>query len=123
MTQAEKRKLASEIIGDGQLPNKFFVTTGPYVTIVDEFGDQDSEMLKGFSDTDVWTDVFDTYEEANKHFENIELDIYNGIAQIILEDRLTGTIKEVSLEKVVRVDYVQTGHSEAKLFGYEKIIL
>jgi hypothetical protein len=77
-------------------------------------------MLKGFSDTDVWTDVFDTYEEANKHFENIELDIYNGIAQIILEDRLTGVIKEVSLEKVMRVDYVQTGHSEAKLFGYEK---
>ena len=120
MTQAEKRKLASEIIGDGQLPNKFFVTTGPYVTIVDEFGDQDSEMLKGFSDTDVWTDVFDTYEEANKHFENIELDIYDGIAQIMLEDRLTGVIKEVSLEKVMKVDYVQTGHSEAKLFGYEK---
>ena len=120
MTQAEKRKLASEIIGDGQLPNKFFVTTGPYVTIVDEFGDQDSEMLQGFSDTDVWTDVFDTYEEANKHFENIELDIYDGITQIMLEDRLTGVIKEVSLEKVMKVDYVQTGHSQAKLFGYEK---
>jgi hypothetical protein len=120
MTQAEKRKLASEIIGDGQLPNKFFVTTGPYVTIVDEFGDQDSEMLKGFNDDDVWTEVFDTYEEANKHFENIELDIYDGIAQIMLEDRLTGVIKEVSLEKVMKVDYVQTGHSEAKLFGYEK---
>jgi hypothetical protein len=120
MTQAEKKLLATQIVGDGQSPNRFFVTTSPYVTIVDEFGDQDSEMLKGFNDDDVWTEVFDTYEEANKHFENIELDIYDGIAQIMLEDRLIGVIKEVSLEKVMKVDYVQTGHSEAKLFGYEK---
>ena len=120
MTQTEIKALASEIIGDGQLPNKFFVTTGPWVTIVDEFGDQDSEMLDGFSDIDVWTEVFDTYEEANKYFENIELDIYDGTAQILLEDRKTGIIKQVSLEKVMKVDYVQTGHSDAKLFGYEK---
>ena len=120
MTQAEKRELASEIIGDGQLPNKFFVTTAPWVTIVDEFGDQDSEMLEGFSDMDVWTEIFDTYEDANKYFSSIELDIYDGTAQILLEDRLTGVIKEVSLEKVMKVDYVQTGHSEAKYFGYEK---
>jgi hypothetical protein len=120
MTQAEKKLLATQIVGDGQSPNRFFVTTSPYVTIVDEFGDHDSEMLKGFNDDDVWTEVFDTYEEANKHFENIELDIYDGIAQIMLEDRLTGVIKEVSLEKVMKVDYVQTGHSDAKLFGYEK---
>jgi hypothetical protein len=120
MTQAEIKALASEIIGDGQLPNKFFVTTGPWVTIVDEFGDHDSEMLEGFSDDDVWTEVFDTYEEANEHYNRIELDHYHGICQIMLEDRLTGVIKEVSLEKVMRVDYVQTGHSEAKLFGYEK---
>jgi hypothetical protein len=38
----------------------------------------------------------------------------------MLEDRLTGVIKEVSLEKVIKVDYIQTGHSEAKTFGYEK---
>jgi len=69
MTQSEIKALASEIIGDGQLPNKFFVTTGPWVTIV---------------------------------------------------DRLTGVIKDVSLEKVVKIDYVQTGHSLAKMFGYEK---
>jgi hypothetical protein len=120
MTQAEIKALASEIIGDGQLPNKFFVTTGPWVTIVDEFGDQESELLDGFNESDTWTQVFDTYEEANKHFQNIELDIYDGTAQVLLEDRLTGVIKETRLEKVMRVDYVQTGHSEAKYFGYEK---
>jgi hypothetical protein len=120
MTQAEKKALASEIVGDGQLPNKFFVTTGPWVTIVDEYGDRDSEMLEGFSDVDAWTEVFDTYEEANEYFERIELDIYDGTAQVMLEDRVTGVIKEVSLEKILKVDYMQTGHSDAKLFGYEK---
>jgi hypothetical protein len=120
MTQAQKRELASEIIGDGQLPNKFFVTTGPWVTVVDEYGERESEMLDGFSDIDTWTEVFDTYEEANKHFQNIELDIYDGTAQVLLEDRKSGLIKEVSLEKVLKVDYVQTGNSDAKLFGYEK---
>jgi hypothetical protein len=120
MTQAEIKALASEIIGDGQLPNKFFVTTEPWVTIVDEFGDKESELLDGFYESDIWTQVFDTYEEANKHFESIELDIHDGTAQIVLEDRKTGVIKEVSLQKVVKIDYVQTGNSDAKLFGYEK---
>jgi hypothetical protein len=120
MTQAEKRELASEIIGDGQLPNKFFVTTGAWVTVVDEYGERNSQMIEGFSDVDTWTEVFDSYEEANKYFENLELDIHDGTGHILLEDRLTGTIKEVLLEKVVKVDYVQSAYSDAKRFGYEK---
>jgi hypothetical protein len=120
MTNAEKKALASEIIGDGQLPNKFFVTTGPWVTVVDEYGDQEFELLDGYNEDDTVTEVFDSYEEANQYFERIELDIYDGTAQVLLEDRLTGVIKDYSLEKVIKVDYVQTGHSDAKLFGYEK---
>ena len=120
MTNQEKKLLASEIIGDGQLPNKFFVTTGPWVTIVDEYGDRESELLDGYTYNDTVTEVFDTYEDADKYFSSIELDIYDGTAQILLEDRLIGTIKEVSLEKIVKVDYVQTGYSDAKQFGYEK---
>jgi hypothetical protein len=120
MTQAEIKALASEIIGDGQMPNKFFVTTSPWVTIVDEYGDQESELLDGYTADDTWTQVFDTYEEANDHFQRIELDIYDGTAQVCIEDRLTGQIKEISLQKVIKVDYIQTGNSDAKLFGYEK---
>lgn len=120
MTNLEKKMLASEIVGDGQMPNKFFVTTGPWVTIVDEYGDRESELLEGYTEDQSVTEVFDTYEDANKYFSSIELDIYDGTAQILLEDRLTGTIKEVSLEKIIKVDYVQTGNSDAKLFGYEK---
>ena len=120
MTQQEIKKLASEIIGDGQLPNKFFVTTGPYITVVDEYGDLDSELLDGYTANDTVTEVFDTYEEANEYFNSIELDIYDGTAQAMLEDRLTGQIKEISLKKILKVDYIETGHSDAKLFGYEK---
>ena len=120
MTQAEIKALATEIIGDGQMPNKFFVTSSPWVTIVDEYGDQESELLDGYTADDTWTQVFDTYEEANDHFQKIELDIYDGTAQVLLEDRLTGVIKEMSLQAVIKVDYIQTGNSDAKLFGYEK---
>jgi hypothetical protein len=120
MTQSEKKALASQIIGDGKLPNKFFVTTGPWVTLVDEYGDQESELLDGYTEHDSVTEVFDTYEEANEYFERIELDIYDGTAQILLEDRKTGVIKETRLEKILKVEYMQTGHSDAKLFGYEK---
>ena len=35
MTQQEIKKLASEIIGDGQLPNKFFVTESSNILIRD----------------------------------------------------------------------------------------
>ena len=120
MTNQEKKLLASEIIGDGQMPNKFFVTTGPWVTVVDEYGDRDSELLEGYTKNQSVTEVFDTYEEANEYFQRIELDIYDGTTQILLEDRLTGVIKEECLEKIIKVDYIQSGYSDAKRFGYEK---
>lgn len=120
MTNQEKKDLASEIVGDGKTPNKFFVTTGPWVTSVDEYGDQESKLLDGYSWLDTDTEVFDTYEDANKYFHSIELDIYEGVSQVLLEDRLTGIIKDVHLEKIVKVDYMQTGHNDAKQFGYEK---
>jgi hypothetical protein len=120
MTQQEIKTLATEIIGDGQLPNKFFVTAGPWVTVTDEFGDVQFELLDGFDEDYTETKVFDTYEDANKYFESVELDIYDGVAQILLEDRLTGVIKESSLEKIIKIDYTMSTHSSAKMFGYEK---
>ena len=122
MTQKEIKALASEIIGDGQMPNKFFVTTSPYVMNVGEFGDRDFELLENFTKNDSWTQVFDTYEEANKYFNDVELDEWAGIGQVYLEDRLSGTIKESYLEKIIKVVYERSdlGHSDAKLFGYEK---
>ena len=52
MTQAEIKKLASEIIGDGQTPNMWFVTSGPYVMVKNDEGDYDYELIEGYSDKD-----------------------------------------------------------------------
>jgi hypothetical protein len=120
MTQEEKKLLACQIIGDGQTPNKFFVTTAPWVTVVEDFGSIDHQILDGWEESDTETEVFETYEEAKEYFENIELDHYSGVGQILLEDRLTGIIIERSLEKIVSVDYTQREFNDAKQFGYEK---
>lgn len=120
MTQAEKKALAREVVGDGQLPNKFFVTTGPWINVVEEFGDIVCELIDGYSGEDSETEVFDTYEDAKKYFDNLELDHHSGVGQILLEDRLAGVITERSLEKIFTVDYTQREFNDAKRFGYEK---
>ena len=120
MTQLEKQALACEMVGDGQLPNKFFVTTSPRILEVHDFGELNHALLDGFSEEDSETEVFETYEEAKQYFESLELDHYAGVGQILLEDRLTGIIIERSLEKIISVDYTQREFNDAKQFGYEK---
>jgi hypothetical protein len=120
MTQKEIKALASEIIGDGQLPNKFFVTVSPYITTIDEFGDHNSELIDGYTDEDSTIEVFDTYEEAEEYFNTIDLDHRYGTGQAMIEDRLTGQIAEIFLESVVEVNYHLRGHDMSKTFGYKK---
>lgn len=120
MTNQEVQKLAREIIGDGQEPNMFFVTSGPYYMEVDESGDGDYILLDGYSHNDTDTKVFDTLEEAEYYYDQVDLDIYEGIGQVMIEDRKTGVIKEKTLEKVVRVEYSFREHDDTKLFGYKK---
>ena len=120
MTNKEVRELATEIVGDGKLPNKFFVTSSPYYHEVDEYGDYDSHILDGFEFDEPESKVFDTFEEAEAYYDDIELDIYDGIGQVVIEDRLTGTIKEKTLKKVVRVEYIMTETDDTYRFGYKK---
>lgn len=120
MTQDEIKALASEIVGDGQTPNRFFVTTSPHVYVITEGGDHDFELLEGFSNEDSETEVFETYDDAKEYYESVDLDVYSGTSYVILEDRLTGVISEKSLEKFVSVEYSFMEHSDAKQFGYEK---
>lgn len=119
MTQDEIKALASEIVGDGQTPNKFFVTTSPFVRVTDDH-DTDSELLDGFSTEDFETQVFDTFEEAKRYYDEVELDSYCGIGTVIIEDRKTGTICERYLEKYVTVEYNQNEIDDSKYFGYVK---
>lgn len=121
MTNSEIKALASEVIGDGQNPNMFFVTHGPYVMTVDEYGDVEHELIDGFPEEATYTSgPYNTYEEAKKAYDDIELDIYEGVGQVFIEDRLTGVITEKFLSKQVRIDYSFLEHDDAKQFGYIK---
>jgi hypothetical protein len=120
MTNKEAKELAEQSVGDGQTPNIFFVTTYPYIVITDESGDPYTEQLiDGYTDEDVVTKVFETYEDAEYYLDNVvDLDIDNGVGSAIIEDRLTGTINEIYLEKVVEVTYHMRQNNDAKSFGY-----
>ena len=121
MNQQEIKKLASEIIGDGQLPNKFFVTESPDILVTNEFGDQNYERLEGYEEAESYTyGPFDTYEEALAAYNDSDLDDREGVGSVMVEDRLTGTIQEKALEKVVRVDYSYVEYDDSKRFGYKK---
>lgn len=121
MTQQEVKKLASEIIGDGQLPNKFFVTESSNILVTDEFGDKNYEILPGYEEEPSYTfGPFDTLEEALTAYDDADLDIYEGIGSVVIEDRLTGQIKEKTLEKIVRTDYSYVEYDDTRRFGYTK---
>lgn len=121
MTQQEVKKLASEIIGDGQLPNKFFVTESPNILITNEFGDKDYEILPGYEEEPSYTfGPFNTLEEALAAYDDADLDIYEGIGSVVIEDRLTGQIKEKTIEKIIRTDYSYVEFDDTKRFGYAK---
>lgn len=120
MTNEQAKAMAREMVGDGQSPNKFFVTSSPYYNVSDESGDLESELLDGFDHNYSETRVFDTLEEAENYYDGIDLDIYEGVGSIMIEDRFTGTIKEKSLEKIVRVDYMMREYDDTKRFGYKK---
>jgi len=120
MTNQEAQKLARELVGDGQDPNMFFVTSGPYYYEVDEFGDTESILIDGYNHNDTNTKVFDTLEEAEEYYDTVDLDIYEGIGQVMIEDRKTGVIKEKTLEKMVRIEYSFREHDDTKRFGYKK---
>lgn len=119
LVEKQIKQLATEIVGDGKSPNKFFVTSGPYYFEVDEYGDREAVLLDGFTDNHVETTIFDTLEDAEKYYNDIELDIYDGVGQVMIEDRMTGAIKEKTLEKVVRVEYSMIEVDDTKLFGYK----
>lgn len=121
MTQVEIKELATQIVGDSQEPNQFFVTESPCILVFDEFGECEYELLDGYEDKDSYMfGPFKTFEEAEDAYNESELDIYSGVGSVTIEDRMTGQIKEKCLEKVVRVDYSYRENDDSKLFGYKK---
>jgi len=126
LSESQIKQLATEIIGDGKDPNKFFVTVSPYFTVDNnDYGDPcnmelESELLDGYTDKDIETRFFDTFEQANEYYNSVDLDPYDGIGTVMIEDRKTGTIKQKELTKVVKVEYSYNEYDDSKQFGYTK---
>jgi len=119
--QTLTKKMAREMVGDGQTPNLWFVTYGPYVSTEDKYGEDMWELIDGYdNEKDTYTfGPFATYEEALNRYDEIELDIVDGVGQAFIEDRECGTVTEKWLTRRIKVDYVQEDRDDSKQF-YKK---
>ena len=117
----EAREMARELVGDGQTPNLWFVTHGPFIIE----GDGDNavfELIEGYDpDKDTTTmGPFASYAEARACYDETDPDYEYGIGQVFIEDRLCGTVTEKYLEKIVKIDYSYVEHDDSKLFYKNK---
>ena len=118
MNHTMAKDLAREMVGDGQTPNLWFVTYGPYVMVDNKYGDRDFDLISGFDAIkDTYTfGPFATYQEALDHYNEIDLSFDYGIGQAFIEDRKCGTITEKWLYERVRIEYEQDEHDNSKTF-------
>lgn len=119
--QLNAKEMAKEMVGDGQTPNMWFVTYGPYIAVADGDMSYDFELIEGYDENkDTYTDgPFESYKEALDRYDEIELSFDYGVGQAFIEDRECGTITEKWLYKRVRTEYVQDEYDNSKRF-YEK---
>ena len=115
------KDLASEIIGDGKSPNVWFVTQSPYyMKYKDGYGE--SFLLDGFdaSDYSVMFGPFFTYKDACAQYDEIELEAYDGVGTVTIEDRVIGVVKEKFLEERITVDYSYNEVDDSKFYNKSK---
>ena len=120
MTQEQIKEMARETVGDGGTPNKWFVTYGPHVRVLNEDDSfvGDYELIEGYDENeDVFTyGPFDTYEEAVECYDEQELYPGIGIGQVMIEDRQCGVVREKWLTKRMVVEYEEEELDDSKLF-------
>jgi hypothetical protein len=112
------KDLASEIIGDGKSPNAWFVTQSPYfMKYKDGYGE--SFLLDGFdaSEYSVMFGPFFSYKDACAQYDEIELEAYDGVGTVTIEDRKIGVVKEKFLEERITVDYSYNEIDESKFYN------
>ena len=112
------KDLATDIIGDGKSPNVWFVTQSPYyMKYKDGYGE--SFLLDGFdaSDYSVMFGPFFTYKDACAQYDEIELEAYDGVGTVMIEDRKIGTVKEKFLEERITVDYSYNEIDDSKFYN------
>jgi len=112
------KDLASEIIGDGKSPNVWFVTQSPYyMKYKDGYGE--SFLLDGFDAADytVMFGPFFSYKAACDQYDEIELEAYDGVGTVTIEDRKIGVVKEKFLEERITVDYSYNEIDDSKFYN------
>jgi hypothetical protein len=112
------KDLATEIIGDGKSPNVWFVTQSPYyMKYKDGYGE--SFLLDGFdaSEYSVMFGPFFSYKDACAKYDEIELEAYDGVGTVMIEDRKIGTVKEKFLEERITVDYSYNEIDDSKFYN------
>lgn len=113
MTQQEIKKMASEIVGDGGEPNKWFVTVGPYVSYLlnpenNQYQEWASKMIPGCGEKDSTTyGPFNSLQEALDCYDEHVLDYDTGVGEVIIEDRWIGVVKEKRLHEKVEINHVE----------------
>jgi hypothetical protein len=115
------KDLASEIIGDGKSPNIWFVTQSPYyMKYKDGYGE--SFLLDGFDPAE-YTEMFGpffSYKAACDQYDEIELEAYDGVGTVTIEDRVIGVVKEKFLEERITVDYSYNEVDDSKFYNKSK---
>ena len=112
------KDLAMNIIGDGKSPNVWFVTQSPYfMKYKDGYGE--SFLLDGFdaSEYSVMFGPFFSYKDACAQYDEIELEAYDGVGTVTIEDRKIGVVKEKFLEERITVDYAYNEVDDSKFYN------
>lgn len=112
------KDLAMNIIGDGKSPNVWFVTQSPYfMKYKDGYGE--SFLLDGFdaSEYSVMFGPFFSYKDACAQYDEIDLEPYDGVGTVTIEDRKIGVVKEKFLEERITVDYAYNEVDDSKFYN------
>jgi len=115
------KDLATEIIGDGKSPNVWFVTQSPYfMKYKDGYGE--SFLLDGYdaAEYSVMFGPFFSYKAACDQYDEIELDPFDGVGTVTIEDRKIGVVKEKFLEERIIVDYSYNEVDDSKFYNKSK---
>jgi len=111
------KALASQIIGDGQSPNIWFITKSPYFMRYKD-GHGDSFLLPDSDPSNSQTyGPFYTYQDACDMYDSIELDHYDEVGTVTMEDREIGVVKEKFLEERITVDYSYGEIDDSKFYN------
>lgn len=91
------------IIGDGKLPNKYFLFVSNDYSYIHDKGEDGivvdwiGDLIKGFESKGDFIGMFDSYKEAKEKAEEFYLGMHYGgytINRITIEDRLSGELFE-----------------------------